>query len=391
MSSPANQPSPVAMTVIGTGLSGMVQAWALLQTGFPVTLIGPVPDTETKDERTTAILMPGIDYLDQLGLWDFIHDSATPLSIMELNDRSVRTIFHATDLGQESFGYNIRNAALKDALVAKLQANPDLTWHNEFTAAMHQSNTSWTITLTSGTVIESAFVIGAEGRQSPTRQEAGIAIDTLSIEQTAIVTVLQGEKPHHNTSVEWYFQGGPLTLVPMQDDRLALVWCNDRDVQQERMQRDIALLEQELTSLTEERFGVLRIVSPLQSWPVMPLRAERLVAGNCAIIGEAAHILPPIGAQGFNISLHDIMTLTGLLKRIRSAGLVPAHNPILHRYESIRMPEIAMRYRGVNALNHLLRSPSSVMHGLRRMALRGISRSTFLKTHLMQAGMVQKK
>ena len=379
-----------AITVIGTGLSGLVQAWALLQYGFPVTLIGVLPKQE-KDERTTAILMPGIDYLQQLGLWDDVQPSATPLVTMELNDRDVRTVFDAAEINQDAFGYNIRNAALKDALVRKLQNNPDLTWHPEFAASLQKTAHSWTITLASGHIIHSDFVIGAEGRNSPTRLEAGIAIDETEIDQTALVTVLEIETPHRNTSVEWYFQGGPLTLVPMQHNRLAVVWCNDTVTQQERLQQDHDTLNAELTELTDGRFGALRITEALQAWKVAPMRAQKLVAGNCAIIGEAAHILPPIGAQGFNISLHDIMTLTGLLKRIRSAGLEPAHNPVLHRYESIRMPEIAMRYRSVNALNHLLRSPSSVMHGIRRFALRGISRSSFLKTHLMQAGMTQKK
>lgn len=388
---PQKPSSPVALAVIGTGLSGLMQAWALIQHGFPVTLIGPVPADTQDDERTTAILMPGIRFMQDMAIWDDIAPSATALVMMELIDDSVHSVFRAPEIREEAFGYNVHNAALKNALVSRLQDNPDVTWHDMTASTLQQSEKQWTITLQDGSTIDAEFVIGAEGRQSPTRQAAGIEIEEKHIDQTALVTILDIEKPHNNTSVEWYFHGGPLTLVPMNGNRLAVVWCNDTKTQQARMRKSHDQLEQELYKLTNGRFGDVFVTAPLQAWPVKPMRAKTLIARNCALIGEAAHILPPIGAQGFNISLHDIMTLTGVLKRIRTMGLGLAHNPVLHRYETIRMPEITMRYRSINALNTMLLSPSSFMHGLRRMALRGIGRSAFIKTHLMQAGMIQKK
>lgn len=381
--------------VIGTGLSGLAQAWAMARHQISVTLVGPMPPMENgsgkKDERTTAILMPGIRYLQALDLWDDIKDSATPLVTMELIDDQVHSIFDASEINEDMFGYNISNAALKDALVTRLSRETTyVIWHKDKAIQLHQSDHDWTINLESGATLHAGFVIGAEGRHSPTRDAAGIAINEEHIDQVALVTILEMEKPHHNTSVEWYFKGGPLTLVPMQKNRMAVVWCNSADSQAHRLSAPVAEIEQELMTLTGHRFGQLKVAMPLQSWPVTPICAKQLVQGNCALIGEAAHVLPPLCAQGFNTSLHDIMALTAVLDELQKLGLPAAHNPLLRRYETTRMPEITMRYRSINTLNYLLRSPSSVMHGMRRLALRGIGRVPFLKNHLMHAGMTQR-
>jgi 2-octaprenyl-6-methoxyphenol hydroxylase len=375
------------IAVIGTGLSGLVQAWALAQQNFAVTLIGPLPKASS-DDRTTAILMPGIEFLQQLDLWQDSKSSATALNIMELIDQKRHLVFDAAEIGQASFGHNISNEALKNALVRQLK-KASVTWHQENASAFTLQEDGWQITLTSNKKITAQLLIGADGFASPTRQAAGIAIEQKQIDQSAIVTILQAEKPHQNTSVEWYLQGGPLTLVPMPKQQLAVVWCNQTEIQNAKKSVVKRTLETELNAITNGRFGTLQIIAPLQIWPVRPMKARQLVAPHCALVGEAAHVLAPIGAQGFNISLHDIMTLTRLLSEGREAGLPVSHPTLLRRYEKIRLPEIATRYHGVNTLNTLLRSPFAPLHLLRRFSLLGIEKFPFIKQQLMHKGMTQ--
>jgi len=377
-----------SITIIGTGLSGMTQAWALAQQDFKVTLVGQMPDP-SKDERTTAILMPGIEFLQQLGLWNSIKSSATALNVMELIDKDRHLVFDSAEIGEASFGYNISNEALKNALVEKLQRSPAIAWHKENAAQLLRTENGWNITLVSGKTFAAELLIGADGGNSLTRQAANIPADQKHLNQTAIVTILQSEIPHQNTSVEWYRQGGPLTLVPMSKDRLAVVWCNNTDIQQQKTTLSNADIEQELNTITANRFGKLKLIAPLQLWPVRPLQAEQLTAPHCALIGEAAHMLAPIGAQGFNLSLHDIITLTRLLCEGRDAGLPVFNSMLLRRYEKTRLPEIKLRYNSVNALNTLLRSPFAPLHALRRFSLLGIEKIPSIKKRLMHKGMVQ--
>lgn len=374
--------------IIGTGLSGMVQAVALAHQGFAVTLVGPVPKPSA-DERTTAILKPGIDFLQQLGLWDAIKTSATKLAVMELIDRDQHIVFDAAEIGQKAFGYNIGNEALKQALTHTI-ATLDIDWHKENAAHFARSNDGWNITLASGKTLHTGLLIGADGAGSPTRTAAGIATDRKQVDQSAIVTILQAELPHDGTSVEWYLQGGPLTLVPMQKNRLAVVWCNQRAIQQEKLAATPARVERELNAITNGRFGTLRLDAPLQLWPVQPMKAQKLFAGQCVLVGEAAHVLAPIGAQGFNISLHDIMALTRILAQAKHAGLNAVTPMMLQRYEKTRLSEIGLRYHGVNTLNTLLQSRFPALHGLRRFSLLGIRTLPFIKKRLMHKGMTQK-
>lgn len=366
----------------------MVQAWALAHHGFDVTLIGASPAGK-QDDRTTAILMPGIAFLKSLDLWDDIAASATALATMELNDQSQNSVFDASEIDEEQFGFNISNAALKDSLLQNLKKSAYVTWLDQTVTSMTPDATGWNLSLHNGATLHADFVIGADGRNSLTRQSANIPLDEENVDQSALVTVLDAEKPHYNTSVEWYIPGGTVTLVPMEKKKLALVWCNKTELQQQRLTMPQAKLEAELNAQTGGRFGTIKIAAPLQIWPIKPFKAQQLVAHHCALVGEAAHVLPPIGAQGFNISLHDIMALTAVLQQARKLGLPSSDAIFLKRYEKKRLGEIIMRYRGVNALNTMLQSRFRLLHGLRRVSLYGIRNLSFIKKHLMLAGMKQ--
>jgi len=339
------------------------------------------------DDRTTAILMPGIDFLKSLGLWDALNASATPLVTMELIDGGQNYLFDAAEIGHAMFGYNINNAALKKALVQNLQNNSLVTWHEENAQSLNRTEQGWELLLASGKRISSDLLIGADGRNSPTRKAARIPHNEKNIEQAALVSVLQSGKPHHNVTLEWFRQGGPFTLVPVERNKFALVWCDDPEILQAKTKLDLPQLEQELTAMTLQRFGELKIISRLQIWTVQPMHALKLVSDGCALIGEAAHVLPPIGAQGFNITLHDIIALAGILAESRDIGLNFTNAAQLSRYQHLRLGDIMARYHSVNALNALLHRNSLVLRGLRRASLFGLQRTGFVKKYLMHLGL----
>ena len=369
--------------LIGTGLTGMVQALALAQSGFEVTLIGPEPSLQ-KDERSTAILLPGIGFLKTLGIWQQIEPFSTALTTMELIDGNKHSVFDAHEIDQINFGYNISNAALKKTLVAALKKSKAVTWHPQQAVAFNGTGQGWDVTLANHKIISGDLLIGADGRHSPVRSAATIAIEEKNIDQVAMVGIVQAEKPHFNVTVEWYRQGGPLTLVPVDKNLFAFVWC---DTAQAHTQRQKMSPEKELSDLAQQRFGALKIKNKTQFWPIKPFLSKKLVGENCVLIGEAAHALPPIGAQGFNASLQDIMALTTILEQGRAIGYRLNDAILLSGYEKIRMPELHLRAKAINALNTTLLSQSRLPHRLRRFSLNGLQYSAFLKKQIMQIGL----
>ena len=376
------------LCVLGTGLSGLTQAAALAHHGFDVTLIGPTPE-KSDDGRTTAVLNPGIQFLKTLELWQAIKPHTTPLATMELVNGTRSYLFDASEVNDTQFGFNIPNAILKQVLTERLAGDPRVTWHTEMVTSLEAHDGGWILHMPQNRALDAGLLIAADGRNSPTRQAAHIDVDRRDENQSAIVAILQTGKAHGNTSVEWYHAGGPMTLVPMPQNRLAVVWCDRADIQQARMAKSKTILGLELTELTRHRFGALKIIDTPQLWPVMPMKAHRLIAPHTALIGEAAHILAPIGAQGFNLSIQDIMALTAVLRDARTAGLALHDMAMLRRYQQSRLPDIIARWRAVNALNDMIRNTSVAGRILRRLSMDGIIHTAVTKRLLMHLGMGQ--
>jgi 2-octaprenyl-6-methoxyphenol hydroxylase len=354
------------ITVVGTGLAGLTMTASLLHQGFNVTCIGP-QSHNAHDARTTAILQPNIDFLKQMGLWDTIAGTATPLITLELNEAGAHSIFDASEMNLDQFGYNIRNQALRDAVAAHLKTyKKNLIWHDSVVKQALPTPNGWQMYLANNQKLDSAFVIAADGRDSTLRHAADIDITERNDNQTALVGFLSSAKPHHYTSVEWYTRGGTFTLVPCQSNRFALVWCDNAEAHEQRLTQPLTIIADEITALTEKRFGRLEPTDTLQPWKLRPMQAKQLVKPHLALIGEAAHVLPPIGAQGFNTSLYDIQTLLSQIAKAQKLGLPVYDAGHLKQYKTTRQRDIAMRYHGITRFNDIVRLDGLMGKTLRR-------------------------
>ena len=372
--------------VIGTGLSGMSMAAALAHHGFEVTLIGPKPEA-APDDRTTAILQPNIDFLDRLGLWTPLAATATPLIRMELHDQAHVSFFESSEMDLDQFGFNILNTQLKEALQARMTKQSAIHWQQTNVETMTRSTKGWTLHLANKKTLQAQLVIAADGRSSKTREAAGIACDEKPEQQAALVTMLECEKPHHYTSAEWYRKGGPFTLVPCRNKQLALVWCDQEKIIDAQLKADTDALSTTLTDMTEQRFGTLRVTGARQKWPIRPMKARTLVAPHLTLIGEAAHVLPPIGAQGFNTSLLDIRELLDHLLKGQKLGLAVSDPALLNAYAQQRASDIGLRYHGITRLNDLIRAQHPASAFARRIALNALDRVTPLRRQIMRFAM----
>jgi 2-octaprenyl-6-methoxyphenol hydroxylase len=375
------------VAVVGGGLAGSVAALALARSGRKLAFIAPA--LEKSDERTTALMDQSIRFLERLGVWENIAPSAAPLSVMQILDATKRLLraptaqFRALDVGLYAFGYNIPNNALTLTLDAAVAAEPNITKIEQSVETLDYSAERVAITLAGGSTISTDFVVGADGRKSKTRDAAGIGTRTWSYPQSALVLNFSHTLPHSNVSTEFHTETGPFTQVPLPGLRSSLVWV----VKPEEAQRLIELPSDQLSRRVEDRMqsilGKVAVEGTPQIWPLSSLMADRFGKGRLALIGEAAHAFPPIGAQGLNLSLRDVIALTELLA---ATGDRPIAADAGDQFNRRRRSDVMSRTFGVDILNRSLLSDFLPVQMLRAAGLHILGGAPPLRNLLMREG-----
>ena len=375
------------IAVVGGGLAGSIAALSLARAGRSVALVAGPP--VRSDGRTTALMDQSIRFLERLGLWETIAPSTAALSAMQIVDGTNRLLraptvkFRSSEVGLDAFGYNMPNAALIGVLDAAIAAENRVTRFDQFASDIVLGAEQVTIALADGQTLEAGFVVGADGRRSKVRDSAGIAVRNWSYPQTALVMNFAHSIPHGDVSTEFHTESGPFTQVPLPGDRSSLVWVvNPADA--ERM---TALPLDELGRLVEQRMqsmlGRVTVDVAPQAWPLSGMIAARFGKGRAAFVGEAAHAFPPIGAQGLNLSLRDVMTLTEILG---SDPELPITADAGDRFDRRRRPDIVSRSTSVDLLNRSLLSDFLPVQVLRAAGLQLLSAVAPLRNLVMREG-----
>lgn len=375
------------IAVVGGGLSGSVAALALARAGRKVALI--TPPSEKADERTTALMDQSIRFLERLGVWGDIAASAAPLSVMQIIDGTKRLLraptaqFRAQDVGLYAFGYNIPNRALSETLDAAVAAEPNISRIAQNVETFDFSAERAMLTLSDGASIGADLVAAADGRNSKARETAGIGVRRWSYPQSAVVLNFAHSVPHGNISTEFHTESGPFTQVPLPGLRSSLVWV----VKPDEARRLVELPTGELSRLVENRMqsmlGKVTVEGTAQAWPLSSLMAERFGKGRLALIGEAAHAFPPIGAQGLNLSLRDIIAVSELLVATSDRAIAADAGD---RFSRRRGPDIVSRTVGVDLLNRSLLSDFLPVQMLRAAGLHILTYAPPLRNLLMREG-----
>lgn len=375
------------IAVVGGGLTGSVAALAFGRAGRKVALISPA--SERDDGRTTALMDQSIRLLDRLGLWDIIAPSAAPLSIMQIVDGTTRllraptTQFRAQDVGLYAFGYNIPNNALSPALEKAIDLEPNVIRFTHQVDAFDFYGDRASLTLSDGSSMSVDLVIGSDGRKSSTREAARIGVRRWSYPQSALVMNFAHTVPHHNVSTEFHTETGPFTQVPLPGSRSSLVWVVRPDEAERLMATDLDQLSQLVEDRMQSMLGKVTVEAAPQAWPLSSLMADRFGKGRVALVGEAAHAFPPIGAQGLNLSLRDIITLSDL---VTDEPDRPIGADIGDRFNRSRRPDIMTRTFGVDLLNRSLLSDFLPVQMLRAGGLQVLKNAPPLRNLMMREG-----
>ncbi|WP_412562360.1 UbiH/UbiF family hydroxylase [Thalassobius sp. MITS945101] len=391
----------VDILVSGGGVAGLTAAALFGQAGFSVLCVDPTPpvterDAQGSDLRTTAFLQPSQALLERAGLWQRLSAEAAPLQVMRIVDaggtepepRIVKD-FNAADISDKPFGWNLPNWLLRRELTDHLDGMENVEFRaGTGTTTLFTRTSMARVGLSDGSSVTCKLVVAADGRHSPMREAAGISAKTTRYGQKALAFAVTHPIPHDNVSTEIHRSGGPFTLVPLPDHNgmpsSAIVWME----QGPEVQRLAALPEDEFEAAMNERscllFGPLTLASRRTVWPIINQVAERMDGERVALLAEAAHVVPPIGAQGLNMSLGDMRVLLELAEA-RPEGLGDAQ--MLKEFNRLRHREVQVRSVGIDLLNRASMMEAQPLRDLRAAGLNAIYSMPQVRKLMMQMGL----
>jgi 2-octaprenyl-6-methoxyphenol hydroxylase len=376
--------------VVGAGPAGLTTAISLAAGGVSTVLVG-VPATRN-DTRTTALLAGSVTALDTLGVWDQCSGAAAPLKFMRIIDdtgrlwRAPEVKFAATEIGLDAFGYNIENHQLLDALERKLGELHSLRRIASNVTHIAPHRDAVTMTLSNGETLTTALAIGADGRNSPCRKAAGIPIDEHTYPQIALTLCFRHTRSHGNISTEFHTAHGPFTIVPLPGDRSSLVWVLDPGSAEEFSNFDDAALAVRIEQASHSILGKVSVEGERGLFPLRVARSRRFADRRVALVGEAAHVIPPIGAQGLNLGLRDAATIAELVVTAHRNGTDIGNDDTLSRYDHMRRADVGTRTLAIDILNRSLLSDFLPLQSARGLGLYMLGRVGPLRRAVMREG-----
>ena len=375
------------VAVIGGGPAGLVSAIALKAAGVDAVLIAPYPDD---DHRTTALLASSVTALATLGCWEACRPHAAPLVTLRIVDATRRLLrapeiaFTAAEIGLDAFGFNIENRHLIAALSARA-AELKLSRIEQTALTITSDPSGVTIEFNNGTA-RARLAIGADGQRSLCRTAAGISTNRHAYPQTALTLNLAHTRPHLDTATEFHTESGPFTLVPLPGQRSSLVCVLDPAHAATLASMPAAELSAEIEHRAHSLFGKMSVEPGHGLFPLAVETAQSFARSRIALVGEAAHVVPPIGAQGLNLGLRDAATLAELVADAPRQNVDIGSPGVLARYDAERRADVTSHRIAIDLLNRSLLTDFFPVHGMRGLSLYLVDRIGPLRRALMREG-----
>ena len=379
------------VAVIGGGPAGLAAAVALAETGANVAMVAR--RAPYGDNRTTALLGGSVDFLQRLDVWRRCEAKAAALQVMRLVDDTGRLIrapevkFSCHEIGLDAFGYNVENRVLMNALEERAAELASLIRFDDEAENIDPEDAQTDIRTRQGQSLTARLVVGADGRHSLCREAAGIDVKRRDLNQAALTFNIAHARPHRNISTEFHTPQGPCVFVPLPGDRCSVVWVTTPS----EAGRLMALSDDELSEAAERQshsiFGRVQVEPGRHLFPLAIEQPRQFAKRRIALVGEAAHVLPPIGAQGLNMGLRDAADIAEIARRAMLQGEDPGSTAVLSRFNLARRTDVASRTFAIDLANRSLLSDFLPMQTLRAAGLHLIGAIGPLRRIAMREGL----
>ena len=376
------------VAVVGAGPAGLTAALAVASAGVSVTLLG----SHAGDNRTTALLASSVTALETLGVWPDLMAHAAALEIMRIVDdtgrlwRAPELRFAAAEISLDAFGWNVENRHLVAALSDHVAALPNVKVVPHQAGGVDFLDHEAVLTLDNGDSVHANLVVAADGRRSLCRDAAAIESHGRSYPQVAVTLNFAHSRPHQNISTEFHTAHGPFTVVPLPGQRSSLVCVVKPTDAADLLTLDAAGLGEEIERRSHSILGKVTVEPGIGQFPLRIETAEEFAAHRLVLVGEAAHTIPPIGAQGFNLGLRDVAMVAELVAEAKRDETDIGANSVTAAYGRSRQADTAARRLTADILNRSLLSDFLPVQGLRGLGLYMIDRIGPLRRAVMQEG-----
>lgn len=382
------------LIILGGGLVGMTLALAAARAGITSHVIDRADPAdlvaEGADGRASAISTASWNLFANIGLGARLAPLGCPIDSIAVTDGMKPGRIDFTPKPEEgSLGRMFANRDLRLALFDAARDEPNIAWHVKTEAVRRDRGPHGVeVELSDGRVLRASLLVAAEGRQSPTRDEAGFAMAKWDYQHRAMVTALFHDKPHEGTAWEIFYPAGPFALLPLLDDdqghhRSALVWTvAEKDAAGVIAMPD-AMFVNEVAARMHGVLGKIELAAPRMSYPLRFHHAGKVIDQRLAVIGDAAHGMHPIAGQGLNLGLRDVGALVEVLTEGMRLGLEPGDAQLLARYEKWRSLDTFMVMSATDSLTRLFGLPGRLPSAVRRLGMGAVQRLPALKRFFM--------
>jgi 2-octaprenyl-6-methoxyphenol hydroxylase len=378
--------------IFGGGLVGLALASALDSSGLSVITVDPAdpaPRSESAfDGRTSAVSSSSMRMLQTIGVADHLAEPGCPIWRIAVADGLAPGALHFDPDDQEPLGFMHENRHLRTALQARAEAGKNiwLLWKSRV-ASVDRGPTGVVVALEDGRKLCAPLLIAADGRNSRTREAAGINVARWKYDHQAIVSVLRHEKPHEHVAYEIFYPAGPFALLPMNDDkaghRSAIVWS----VPEEDAAGWLSLNDEDFAAEAAAAMGgflgKITLLAPRSSFPLGFHHAAQMTAERLALIGDAAHAIHPIAGQGLNLGFRDVAALAEVLVEGARLGLDLGDQQLLDRYQRWRSLDALSVAFATDTLTRIYGVPGKTASAVRRFGMGLVGRISPVRNRLM--------
>lgn len=378
--------------ILGGGMIGLALASALDRSGVSAIVVDPADPaprtTSAFDGRTSAVSSSSMRMLRTIGILDHIPEPGCPIRRITVADGLEPGGLHFDPDDDEPLGWMHENRNLRAALQARAEAGPNiwLLWKSRV-AGVDRADHGVVVALEDGRRLSAPLLVGAEGRNSPTREAAGIRIARWQYDHNAIVSVLRHERPHDHVAYEIFYPGGPFALLPMTDDKVghrsAIVWSVPRDDAAGWLSLSDADFAAEAAAAMGGFLGKIAMLAPRSSYPLGFHHAARITARRLALAGDSAHAIHPIAGQGLNLGFRDVAALAQVLVEGARLGLDLGDKQLLDRYQRWRSLDSLSVAVATDSLTRIYGVPGKTASAVRRFGMGLVERISPLRNRLM--------
>ncbi|WP_237486634.1 FAD-dependent monooxygenase [Pelagerythrobacter marinus] len=381
------------LLILGGGLVGMTLALAAARQGLSSHVVDRADPAELTaegfDGRASAISTASWNLFRNIGLAPALEPHGCPIEAIAVTDqlRPGRIDFRP-EAHEGSLGRMFANRTLRLALFEAATQEPLIAWHSRAeVVARDRGEHAVSARLADGRTLRAALMVGAEGRMSPTREAAGLAIANWRYGHRAIIAGLEHADPHRGVAWEIFYPAGPFALLPMRSGdpahRSALVWTVDEKDAAGTLKLSDRAFRAEVEKRMGGVLGGVRAVGPRSSFPLGFHHTARITAHRLALAGDSAHGIHPIAGQGLNLGLRDVGALVEVLAEGARLGLEPGDAQMLARYERWRGLDSFMVALATDGLTRLFGVPGRTASLVRRAGMAGVQRLPALKHWFM--------